>query len=285
MQSLPGLVSVVDGAIDDALTVLRGRTAAVLTGAGVSTDSGIPDYRGEGAPKQNPMSFSDFLQSHRHRQRYWLGSHMGWSRFAAAQPNRGHQAIAWAEEAALFTGVVTQNVDALHHKAGSLRVVDLHGRLDKVRCIHCGQSVTRQSVADTIDALNPWLEHEDISGHIKPDGDVDVAVSGDFVVPSCDMCDGVLKPEVIFFGEFVPTGVFDQAARLIARSDALVVAGSSLVVNTGMRLVNLAHKKRIPIVVINRGPTKADRLATVRINAGTSETLDTLVEGLRSTSV
>ncbi len=284
MQGLPALASVVDGAIDQALAVLRGRRAAVLTGAGVSTDSGIPDYRGEGAPKQHPMSFSDFLQSHRHRQRYWLGSHLGWSRFAAAQPNRGHQAIAWAEEASLFSGVVTQNVDALHHKAGSLRVVDLHGRLDKVRCIHCGQSFTRQSIAATIENLNPWLEQHDISGAIKPDGDVDVAVSGDFVVPSCDMCEGVLKPEVIFFGEFVPSGVFDQAASLIGRSDALVVAGSSLVVNTGMRLVNLAHKKRIPIVIINRGPTKADRLATVRIDAGTSETLDALVEGLRSSS-
>ncbi|MCF8522913.1 MAG: NAD-dependent deacetylase [Pontimonas sp.] len=271
--------------VDEAVGILRGRPAAVLTGAGVSTDSGIPDYRGVGAPKQHPMSFSDFLQSHRHRQRYWLGSHMGWSRFAAAEPNRGHEAIASAEEASLFSGVVTQNVDALHHKAGSLRVVDLHGRLDKVRCIHCGQSFSRQSVAHTIDLLNPWLEKRDISGHIKPDGDVDVAVTSEFVVPSCDMCDGVLKPEVIFFGEFVPTGVFDQAASLIARSEALIIAGSSLVVNTGMRLVNLAHRKKIPIVIINRGPTKADRLATVRIEAGTSETLDALVGGLQSGSV
>jgi len=270
--------------IDEAVSILRGRSAAVLTGAGVSTDSGIPDYRGVGAPKQHPMSFSDFLQSHRHRQRYWLGSHMGWSRFAAAEPNRGHEAIASAEEASLFSGVVTQNVDALHHKAGSLRVIDLHGRLDKVRCIHCGQSFSRQSIAHTIDLLNPWLEKRDISGHIKPDGDVDVAVTSEFVVPSCDMCDGVLKPEVIFFGEFMPTGVFDQAASLIARSEALIIAGSSLVVNTGMRLVNLAHRKKIPIVIINRGPTKADRLATVRIEAGTSETLDALVGGLRSGS-
>jgi NAD-dependent SIR2 family protein deacetylase len=210
---------------------------------------------------------------------------MGWSRFAAAEPNRGHEAIASAEEASLFSGVVTQNVDALHHKAGSLRVIDLHGRLDKVRCIHCGQSFSRQSIAHTIDLLNPWLEKRDISGHIKPDGDVDVAVTSEFVVPSCDMCDGVLKPEVIFFGEFVPTGVFDQAASLIARSEALIIAGSSLVVNTGMRLVNLAHRKKIPIVIINRGPTKADRVATVRIEAGASETLDALVGGLQSGSV
>jgi NAD-dependent SIR2 family protein deacetylase len=282
---MSGVAAVVADVIDEAVSILRGRSAAVLTGAGVSTDSGIPDYRGVGAPKQHPMSFSDFLQSHRHRQRYWLGSHMGWSRFAAAEPNRGHEAIASAEEASLFSGVVTQNVDALHHKAGSLRVIDLHGRLDKVRCIHCGQSFSRQSIAHTIDLLNPWLEKRDISGHIKPDGDVDVAVTSEFVVPSCDMCDGVLKPEVIFFGEFVPTGVFDQAASLIARSEALIIAGSSLVVNTGMRLVNLAHRKKIPIVIINRGPTKADRLATVRIEAGASETLDALVGGLQSGSV
>jgi NAD-dependent SIR2 family protein deacetylase len=282
---MSGVATVLADVIDEAVSILRGRSAAVLTGAGVSTDSGIPDYRGVGAPKQHPMSFSDFLQSHRHRQRYWLGSHMGWSRFAAAEPNRGHEAIASAEEASLFSGVVTQNVDALHHKAGSLRVIDLHGRLDKVRCIHCGQSFSRQSIAHTIDLLNPWLEKRDISGHIKPDGDVDVAVTSEFVVPSCDMCDGVLKPEVIFFGEFVPTGVFDQAASLIARSEALIIAGSSLVVNTGMRLVNLAHRKKIPIVIINRGPTKADRLATVRIEAGTSETLDALVGGLQSGSV
>jgi NAD-dependent SIR2 family protein deacetylase len=282
---MSGVATVLADVIDEAVSILRGRSAAVLTGAGVSTDSGIPDYRGVGAPKQHPMSFSDFLQSHRHRQRYWLGSHMGWSRFAAAEPNRGHEAIASAEEASLFSGVVTQNVDALHHKAGSLRVIDLHGRLDKVRCIHCGQSFSRQSIAHTIDLLNPWLEKRDIWGHIKPDGDVDVAVTSEFVVPSCDMCDGVLKPEVIFFGEFVPTGVFDQAASLIARSEALIIAGSSLVVNTGMRLVNLAHRKKIPIVIINRGPTKADRLATVRIEAGTSETLDALVGGLQSGSV
>jgi NAD-dependent SIR2 family protein deacetylase len=282
---MSGVATVPADVIDEAVSILRRRSAAVLTGAGVSTDSGIPDYRGVGAPKQHPMSFSDFLQSRRHRQRYWLGSHMGWSRFAAAEPNRGHEAIASAEEASLFSGVVTQNVDALHHKAGSLRVIDLHGRLDKVRCIHCGQSFSRQSIAHTIDLLNPWLEKRDISGHIKPDGDVDVAVTSEFVVPSCDMCDGVLKPEVIFFGEFVPTGVFDQAASLIARSEALIIAGSSLVVNTGMRLVNLAHRKKIPIVIINRGPTKADRLATVRIEAGTSETLDALVGGLQSGSV
>lgn len=268
--------------IDAAVSVLAGKSAAVLTGAGVSTDSGIPDYRGVGAPKAHPMTLSNFLQSPSHRQRYWLGSHLGWGRFAKAEPNVGHRAIAWAEEGAHFSGVVTQNVDALHHKAGSLRVVDLHGRLDKVRCIHCGQSFTRNSIARRIDELNPWLVTADLAGVTRPDGDVDVSVSEDFAVPSCDMCDGVLKPEVIFFGEFVPVGVFEQAAGLVGASDALIVAGSSLVVNTGMRLVSLAHKRKIPIIIINRGPTKADRWASVRIEGGTSETLDAIVTRLRS---
>ncbi|MBT5575818.1 NAD-dependent deacetylase [Pontimonas sp.] len=266
--------------VDDAIEALRGRSTAVLTGAGISTDSGIPDYRGEGAPKAHPMTFQNFMESHRHRQRYWLGSHLGWGRFASATPNGGHTAIARAEASKAFSGVVTQNVDALHHKAGSLRVVDLHGRLDKVRCVHCGQSFTRSAVAQSIDRLNPWLAVTDMQGHVRPDGDVDIAVSEDFVIPRCDMCEGVLKPEVIFFGEFVPPSVFDQAAGLLARSQALIVAGSSLVVNTGMRLVSLAHKKKLPIVIINRGPTKADRMATVRIEGGTSETLGAIVEGL-----
>jgi len=264
--------------VDEAVAALSGRHTAVLTGAGVSTDSGIPDYRGAGAPKTHPMTLSNFLQSPRHRQRYWLGSHLGWGRFAGAEPNSGHRAIAWAEEGEHFSGVVTQNVDALHHKAGSLRVVDLHGRLDKVRCIHCGQSYSRTSIADSIDVLNPWLATQDFSGLARPDGDVDVEVVDGFVVPSCDMCSGVLKPEVIFFGEFVPGGVFEEASGLVRRSQALLVAGSSLMVNTGMRLVSLAHKRKIPIVIINRGPTKADRWATVRIEGGTSETLDAIVQ-------
>lgn len=267
--------------IDDAVSVLRGRPTAILTGAGVSTDSGIPDYRGEGAPKGHPMSFSDFLGSASHRQRYWLGSHMGWPRFAGATPNAGHTAIALAEQAGICSGVVTQNVDALHHKAGSLRVVDLHGRLDRVRCIHCGQAFTRDAIAKKIDGANPWLATLDMSGQIRPDGDVDVAITQEFVVPPCELCQGVLKPEVTFFGEYVPLTVFQQAAAVIARSDALLVAGSSLVVNTGMRLVALAQKKKIPIVIINRGATKADRLAAVRIEGGTSQTLEELVQRLR----
>jgi len=185
----------------------------------------------------------------------------------------------------MVLGVVTQNVDALHHKAGSLRVVDLHGRLDRVRCVHCGQSYSREAVAGTIEEMNPWLAGISVSGQVKPDGDVDVDVTDSFLIPPCEMCGGVLKPEVVFFGEFVPPSVFEQAAGLIQRSQALIVAGSSLVVNTGMRLVHLAHKRKLPIVIINRGPTKADRMATVRIEGGASETLEKLVQGLRSSEL
>lgn len=280
MTSVPVAAAAPSALIEKAVETLRGRRAAVLTGAGVSTDSGIPDYRGEGAPQAHPMTYQKFMESTRHRQRYWLGSHLGWGRFASAKPNRGHTSIARAEASSHFSGVITQNVDALHHKAGSLRVVDLHGRLDKVRCIHCGQAFTRGAIADTIDRLNPWLAVTNMEGHVRPDGDVDVAVTDEFVVPQCDMCEGVLKPEVIFFGEFVSPSVFDQAQGVLARSDALIVAGSSLVVNTGMRLVSAAHKRKIPIIIINRGPTKADRMATVRIEGGTSETLGAIVEGL-----
>lgn len=266
--------------VEDAIDVLAGSTFAVLTGAGISTDSGIPDYRGEGAPKAHPMTIHDFMKSSEHRRRYWLGSHVGWRGFAGVEPNAGHLALAAAEAAGLITGVVTQNVDALHQKAGSLRVVDLHGRLDRVRCVHCGQSFGRQHIADAIDQLNPWFADWVPSGDIRPDGDVGVEVPDAFEIPVCDVCGGIVKPEVVFFGEFVPPAVFAHAAATVASADALLVAGSSLVVNTGMRLVREAVGKKVPIVIINRGPTKADRLATVRIEGGTSESLQALTRAL-----
>lgn len=263
--------------VAQAASVLGNKRVAVLTGAGISTDSGIPDYRGEGAPKGHPMSFREFLGSHSHRQRYWLGSHLGWSRFSEAVPNAGHLAIARGEDHGVFSGVVTQNVDALHHKAGSSRVIDLHGRLDRVRCIHCNQAYARSFIAEVLEQANPWVASLVITGATRPDGDVDVEQVADMVVPACPNCGGVVKPEVVFFGEFVPPTVFEQAAAVVSRSDALLVAGSSLVVNTGMRLVALAHKQKKPIVVVNRGDTKADRLASVRIEGGASETLEQLV--------
>ena len=267
--------------VDDALRVLSGRSFAVLTGAGISTDSGIPDYRGEGAPKNHPMSLKEFLTSEERRKRYWMGSHLGWLTFHAARPNPGHHAIAQLEREGAATGVITQNVDGLHHEAGSRQIVDLHGRLDKVRCLDCGQSFSRGAIARQIEDDNPGFSQRFDASQVMPDGDVKISTDTDFTVPVCDLCEGMLKPEVVFFGEFVPTSIFQMAQKMVERSDALVVAGSSLVVNTGMRLVAQAQKRRKPVVVINRGPTKADQLATVRIEAGTSEALLAISEAVR----
>lgn len=264
---------------DEAIDLMRGSRVAVLTGAGVSTDSGIPDYRGEGAPVRNPMTVQTFLSSETARKRYWAGSHLGWRAFASAQPNDGHRALAGLESAGVVSGVVTQNVDGLHRKAGSSHVVELHGASDRVACLACGQMFARQSVADRLELLNP---HIDLSkpARINPDGDAEVDDVLSMVLPECTVCGGVLKPDVVFFGEFVPTPVYRQAAALVQRADVLLVAGSSLVVNSGVRLLEIARRRRIPIVVVNRGVTKGDNRATVKLDAGASETLTAMAEAL-----
>jgi NAD-dependent SIR2 family protein deacetylase len=271
---------IVSAQLDEAVRVLRGRTIAVLTGAGVSTDSGIPDYRGAGAPARLPMTFQQFLADPEYRKRYWAGSHLGWKRFSAAEPNDGHRALAELELAGIADGIITQNVDGLHLRAGSQRVVDLHGTMDRVRCLTCGQFFARDSIADRIAAANPWIEQPE-SLVLAPDGDVEVADASRFVVPECSVCGGVLKPDVVFFGEYVPPEKFHEATALLQSADALVIAGSSLVVNSGIRLLERAARRRIPIVIINRGITKGDGRATVKIEEGTTETLAGLLAALR----
>jgi len=266
-------------ALDEAVALLGGRTVAVLTGAGVSTDSGIPDYRGEGAPVRNPMTFQQFLSGERYRKRYWAGSHLGWRSFRAATPNEGHRALARLEAAGVTNGVVTQNVDALHERAGSRRVVDLHGTVDRVVCLTCGQSFARDVVAARLSSANPWLDEPE-SVRLAPDGDVEVADIDAFVVPECTVCGGMLKPDVVFFGEFVPVERFAEARSLVVGADALLIAGSSLVVNSGIRLLDQATRRKMPVVVVNRGVTKGDPRATVKIDAGTSETLTALARRL-----
>jgi NAD-dependent SIR2 family protein deacetylase len=283
VQSIPAELSspLVEAAVTQAVDALRGRRIAVLTGAGVSTDSGIPDYRGEGAPVRTPMTFQQFLSSADYRKRYWAGSHLGWKTFVSAGPNAGHRAIAQLESAGIAGGVITQNVDGLHLQAGSQRVVDLHGSLDRVRCLTCGQYYARDSVAERLAAANPWLETPEAI-ELSPDGDVQIADVASFVTPECSVCGGILKPDVVFFGEFVPREKFDEASALMHRADALLVAGSSLVVNSGIRLLEQAHRRRLPVVIVNRGPTKGDARAAVKIDAGTSETLVALAERLRT---
>lgn len=266
--------------VDAAEGLLHGRTIAVLTGAGVSTDSGIPDYRGKGAPARSPMTVQTFLASEGARKRYWAGSHLGWRRFSGAQPNAGHRALAALEVTGATNGVITQNVDGLHLRAGSRHVVDLHGSMDRVRCLTCGQSYARADIAARLTAANPWLDAPE-GVRLNPDGDVEVDAVDDVVVPDCSVCGGMLKPEVVFFGELVPPERFADASALIRRAEALLVAGSSLVVNSGIRLVDLALKRRLPIVIVNRGDTKGDARATLKIDAGTTEVLSALAERLR----
>jgi len=266
-------------AFEEAVATLRGRTIAVLTGAGVSTDSGIPDYRGAGAPVRTPMTFQQFLADLDYRKRYWAGSHLGWKRFSSAFPNAGHKALADLELAGLVDGIITQNVDGLHLRAGSQRVVDLHGSMDRVVCLTCGQYYARGGVADQIAQANPWLDEPE-AVELSPDGDVEIKDVAAFVLPECTVCGGILKPDVVFFGEFVPKEKFAEATALLQSADALLIAGSSLVVNSGIRLLDQATRRKLPIVIVNRGVTKGDARASVKIDAGTSETLVSLLERL-----
>jgi len=268
----------IDG-VSEALAALAGRRVAVLTGAGVSTDSGIPDYRGKGAPTRTPMTVEHFLASDVARRRYWVGSHLGWRAFAAAEPNAGHLAIAQLEARGIATGVITQNVDGLHVRAGSRRVVELHGTMRRVFCTHCGQVFDRRDLAVRVEADNPWISVPE-NVPLGPDGDVRPETTDGFVVPVCSVCDGMLKPDVVFFGEYIPAGKFREAEQLVQGSEALVIAGSSLVVNSGIRLLERARRRRLPVVIVNRGETRADARATVKIDAGTSEVLRALAEAL-----
>lgn len=279
MTSVLDLDHAATAAVGRAVDVLAGRRVAVLTGAGVSTDSGIPDYRGKGAPVRTPMTAQEFLSSEAARRRYWVGSHLGWRAFAASSPNGGHEALAALEHAGIATGIITQNVDGLHVRAGSRRVVELHGTMRRVFCTHCGQVFDRRDLAVRVEAENPWITVPE-NVRLGPDGDVLPESSDGFVVPACSVCQGMLKPDVVFFGEFVPVEKFHEAEQLVRTSDALLVAGSSLVVNSGVRLVERARRRRLPVVIVNRGETRADAKATVKIDAGTTEVLRALTSAL-----
>jgi len=266
-------------AIADAVGALAGRRLAILTGAGISTDSGIPDYRGKGAPVRTPMTVEQFLADEDARRRYWVGSHLGWRAFAAAEPNPGHRALATLEARGVASGVITQNVDGLHVRAGSRRVVELHGTMRRVFCTHCGQVFDRRDLAQRVETDNPWIQVPE-NVPLGPDGDVLPESTTGFLIPACTVCGGMLKPDVVFFGEFIPAEKFREAEQLVRGSDALVIAGSSLVVNSGIRLLERARRRRLPIVIVNRGATRADARATVKVDAGTSDVLQALADSL-----
>ncbi|UMG93736.1 Sir2 family NAD-dependent protein deacetylase [Nocardioides sp. TF02-7] len=248
----------------------------VLTGAGLSTDSGIPDYRGPGAPARMPMTYQEFVAGPEPQQRYWARSHLGWSRMRQAEPNAGHRAVA-ALGAEL---VITQNVDGLHEAAGTPRLVALHGRIAEVVCLSCRRTTPRAALQQRLADLNPGWAERHASVEVRPDGDVALEDTDGFVVPACEACGGVLKPDVVFFGENVPA---PRVERCYAAVDALagtggtlLVAGSSLTVMSGLRFVKRAAKLGVPVVIVNRGSTRGDDLATYTVDAGTSEWLPAL---------
>lgn len=248
----------------------------VLTGAGISTASGIPAYRDdEGAWRRPaPVQYGDFVRSLRVRQRYWARSLVGWPTFAHARPNACHRTLAAWERSGIIHQVVTQNVDGLHQAAGARRVIDLHGRLDRIVCLDCGERRDRRQFQARLAASNP--EYTALSATAGPDGDalLDDMSFDDVVVPSCESCGGMLKPDVVFFGETVPKSVVDAAVTALDESDALVVVGSSLMVYSGYRFCRLAAERDQPIVAITPGKTRADDLLDLKVSARFEEVLD-----------
>lgn len=262
--------------VDFAREKLAGKRILALTGAGISTDSGIPDYRGAGRVARHPMTFDVFMGSAEAQVKYWARSYIGWNRIAEAVPNRGHLAVAKAEHSGRVFQVITQNVDQLHQKAGSKNVIDLHGRLDRVRCMNCGLSFTRAEMDLLLAELNPNIDRTG-DFEFTPDGDAEVEAAKDFKIPPCPACNGVLKPDVVFFGESVPVDKVELAMKKLEDADALLVAGTSLSVNSGLRFARRAAKAGKAIIIVNIGATKADELATAKIEANTSLVLERLL--------
>lgn len=263
--------------------VAASRRLVVLTGAGCSTESGIPDYRSPRAvPRSRPIQYLEFVRRPELRRRYWARSMAGWPAIAGARPNPAHRALAALEAAGRLDALITQNVDRLHQAAGSRRVIELHGALHEVRCLDCGDVTDRQALQARLRALNPgWA-----AGGAAPAPDGDAAVASDalagFRVPACEACGGVLKPRVVFFGESVPRPVVERAFAAVDAADALLVVGSSLAVWSGLRFVRRAAEQGLPIGLVNLGPTRADALATVRVEARAGQVLPRLVARLVS---
>ncbi|MDT0401377.1 NAD-dependent protein deacetylase [Streptomyces edwardsiae] len=250
----------------------------VLSGAGISTESGIPDYRGEGGSlsRHTPMTYQDFTGSAQARRRYWARSHLGWRTFRRALPNAGHRAVSGFGRQGLLSGVITQNVDGLHQAAGSADVVELHGGLDRVVCLGCGALGPRGELARRLEEANAGFEP--VAAGINPDGDADLTDDqvGDFQVVPCTLCGGVLKPDVVFFGENVPPGRVEHCRSLVREASSLLVLGSSLTVMSGLRFVRQAADAGKPVLIVNRDPTRGDRHAVTRVALPLGPALTTL---------
>jgi NAD-dependent SIR2 family protein deacetylase len=268
--------------LTDVADLLQHLEVTVLTGAGCSTESGIPDYRG---PKREdshpePITYREFVRTESTRRRYWARAMLGWPRFDAAEPNDAHRALARLEDEGCTTGVITQNVDRLHQRAGSDRVVELHGALADVRCLDCGRIVPRHSLQQRLRKRNPGWADQNAS--LAPDGDAELPtdIPEDFRVPACRDCGGILKPDVVFFGENVPDETVDRAWKLWRRGEALLVVGSSLQVWSGYRFVRHAAETMKPVVIVNLGATRGDDEAWLRVEARAGEAMTALADRL-----
>ncbi|MER5475028.1 NAD-dependent protein deacetylase [Streptomyces sp. NPDC002935] len=254
----------------------------VLSGAGISTESGIPDYRSEGGSlsRHTPMTYQDFTASAQARRRYWARSHLGWRTFGRARPNDGHRAVAAFGRHGLLSGVITQNVDGLHQSVGTGGIVELHGSLARVVCLSCGASCSRRELAQRLEEVNPGFGL--VTAAINPDGDADLTDEqvGDFHVVPCTVCGGILKPDVVFFGEAVPPSRVEHCRRLVREATSLLVLGSSLTVMSGLRFVRQAAEAGKPVLIVNRDPTRGDRHALTRVALPLGTALTTVADRL-----
>ncbi|XP_055640186.1 NAD-dependent protein deacylase Sirt4 [Toxorhynchites rutilus septentrionalis] len=260
--------------------------ALVLTGAGISTESGIPDYRSEGVglyarTNHKPIQHGDFVKSEATRKRYWARNYVGWPRFSSVEPNVTHYTLARLEREHRICGIVTQNVDKLHTKAGSKSVVELHGSGYTVVCVGktgqgCDYQIPRHDFQRILDQLNPYME--DKSTMIRPDGDVELSQEyvENFVIPECPQCGGSLKPEIVFFGDNVPMARIEKVVRMIIESDGVLVLGSSLTVFSGYRIVLQAKELGLPVAIVNIGETRGDPAADLKISARCGELMPNL---------
>jgi NAD-dependent SIR2 family protein deacetylase len=265
------------------LDVVAAGNVLVLSGAGLSTESGIPDYRGPTglARRATPMTYQTFTASQDARRRYWARSHLGWRHIGQAVPNLGHHAVAELGRRRLLAGVITQNVDGLHQAAGAADVTELHGSLHRVLCLSCGQRTARTDLHRRLAAANPGWDAG--PALINPDGDAVLTddATESFRVVDCALCDGVLKPDVVFFGENVPRPRVQACYAMVEQASSLVVLGSSLTVMSGFRYVRHAAKVPVPVVIVNQGATRGDAYAAATLDAPLGRVLTDLVAALR----
>lgn len=293
-RPLPLVVSDL-GTLDDLVDLVSGGGVVVLSGAGLSTESGIPDYRGpDGLRRVEPMTYSEFAGSSEARRRYWARSYIGWQRFNAARPNSGHVRVTELQRAGYVGPIITQNVDGLHQASGAVDVTELHGSLERAVCLTCGEVTTRLGLHERMTEANPgFMQRFETAAasvgsqwgeQVRPDGDIVLAdaLVESFHAPRCLVCGrDTVKPDVVFFGESVPRELVERCFGLVERAGALLVLGSSLAVMSGYRFVRRAHREGVPVAIVTRSATRGDAEATVRLHAPLGQTLDQLVEGLR----